>query len=181
VPALLDTLDEANNGTGTGHAGVVEEVVLDSWSHCAVLLIGDAAHATSPNMAQGAAMALEDAIVLAESLTAAASVPDAHAAYEHRRRPRTDWVLRQTHRRDRTRSLLPAARNLLLKQFGQRVFHTNYRPLRLPAAPPGGLTTAAAREHPQPSHPLLCGGTASYLWLRSNKPAGRVERRGLNP
>jgi len=128
VPTLLDALDEASNGTG--QAGAVEEVVLDSWSHGAVLLIGDAAHATSPNMAQGAAMALEDAIVLAESLTAADSIPDAFAAYERRRRPRTDWVLRQTHRRDRTRMLYPAARNLLLKRFGQRIFHANYRPLR---------------------------------------------------
>ncbi|MDN5747294.1 MAG: FAD-dependent monooxygenase [Pseudonocardia sp.] len=58
-----------------------------------MLLIGDAAHVTSPNMAQGAAMALEDAIVLAESLTAAASIPAALTAYEHRRRPRIDWVL----------------------------------------------------------------------------------------
>jgi FAD-dependent urate hydroxylase len=29
------------------------------------VLVGDAAHATSPNVAQGAAMALEDALVLA--------------------------------------------------------------------------------------------------------------------
>ena len=130
VPTLLDALDEASNGDGTGQAGAVEEVVLDSWSRGAVLLIGDAAHATSPNMAQGAAMALEDAIVLSESLTAADSIPDAFAAYERRRRPRTDWVLRQTHRRDRTRTLYPAARNLLLKRFGQRIFHANYRPLR---------------------------------------------------
>jgi len=128
VPTLLDALDEASNGTG--HAGAVEEVVLDSWSHGAVLLIGDAAHATSPNMAQGAAMALEDAIVLAECLTATAGIADGIAAYGHRRRPRTEWVLRQTHRRDRTRTLLPAVRNLLLKQFGQRIFHANYRPLR---------------------------------------------------
>jgi FAD-dependent urate hydroxylase len=55
VPTLLDTLEEASNGN-TAHAGAVEEVVLDSWSHGGVLLIGDAAHATSPNMAQGAAM-----------------------------------------------------------------------------------------------------------------------------
>jgi 2-polyprenyl-6-methoxyphenol hydroxylase-like FAD-dependent oxidoreductase len=130
VPTLLDALDEASGGNGTGHAGAVEEVVLDSWSHSAVLLIGDAAHATSPNMAQGAAMALEDAIVLSECLTAADSIPDAFAAYERRRRPRTDWVLRQTHRRDRTRTLYPAVRNLVLKRFGQRIFHANYRPLR---------------------------------------------------
>jgi len=40
-----------------------------------VLLIGDAAHATSPNMAQGAAMALEDALVLAEYLERSDSIP----------------------------------------------------------------------------------------------------------
>jgi FAD-dependent urate hydroxylase len=130
VPTLLDALDEAGSGNGTGNAGAVEEVVLDSWSHGAVLLIGDAAHATSPNMAQGAAMALEDAIVLSECLTAAAGIADGITAYELRRRPRTEWVLRQTHRRDRTRALLPAVRNLLLKQFGQQIFHANYRPLR---------------------------------------------------
>jgi 2-polyprenyl-6-methoxyphenol hydroxylase-like FAD-dependent oxidoreductase len=88
------------------------------------------AHATSPNMAQGAAMALEDAIVLAECLTAAAGIAEGLTAYERRRRPRTQWVLRQTHRRDRTRTLPLAARNRLLRHFGQRIFHSNYRPLR---------------------------------------------------
>jgi 2-polyprenyl-6-methoxyphenol hydroxylase-like FAD-dependent oxidoreductase len=130
VPTLLDALDQATNRNGTVHAGEVEEVVLDSWSHGAVLLVGDAAHATSPNMAQGAAMAVEDAIVLAESLAAATSIPDGITTHERRRRPRTDWVLRQTHHRDRTRTLHPAARNLLLKRFGPRIFRANYRPLR---------------------------------------------------
>jgi 2-polyprenyl-6-methoxyphenol hydroxylase-like FAD-dependent oxidoreductase len=128
VPALLDALEEAT--ADTVHAGPIEEVVLDSWSRGAVLLIGDAAHATSPNMAQGAAMALEDAIVLAECLTSAGSITDALTAYERRRRPRTDWVLRQTHRRDRTRTLTPAVRNLVIKRLGRRIFQANYRPLR---------------------------------------------------
>jgi 2-polyprenyl-6-methoxyphenol hydroxylase-like FAD-dependent oxidoreductase len=130
VPTLLDALDEAGNSTT--YAGAVEEVVLDSWSHGAVLLIGDAAHATSPNMAQGAATALEDAIVLAECLTAA-GIANGITVYERRRRPRTQWVLRQAHHRDRTRTLLPAVRNRLLKHFGKRIFHSNYRPLREPA------------------------------------------------
>jgi 2-polyprenyl-6-methoxyphenol hydroxylase-like FAD-dependent oxidoreductase len=86
-------------------------------------------------MAQGAAIALEDGLVLAECLTAAGSIPQALAVYERRRRPRTDWVLRQTHRRDRTRTLVPAVRNLVLKRFGRRIFHANYRPLRQPASP----------------------------------------------
>jgi 2-polyprenyl-6-methoxyphenol hydroxylase-like FAD-dependent oxidoreductase len=130
VPTVLDALDESIDGNGTGHAGAVEEVVLGSWSHGAVVLIGDAAHATSPNMAQGAAMALEDAIVLAECLTSATGITDGITAYERRRRPRTEWVLRQTHNRDRTRTLPPALRNQLLKHFGPRIFQANYRPLR---------------------------------------------------
>lgn len=130
VPDLLDALEEDGNAHGAVQAGPVEEVVLDSWSRGAVLLIGDAAHATSPNMAQGAAMGLEDAIVLAECLAAAGNITEAIAAHERRRRPRTEWVLRQTHRRDRTRSLPTAARNVVLRQFGRRIFYANYRPLR---------------------------------------------------
>ncbi|HEX5968503.1 MAG TPA: FAD-dependent monooxygenase [Intrasporangium sp.] len=129
VPTLLDAL-ETMGGERVMHAGPVEEVVLDRWSHGAVLLIGDAAHATSPNMAQGAAMAFEDAAILAESLAKATEITSALSAFEHRRRPRTDWVRRQTHRRDRARTLSPTVRDLTLRGFGTRIFHANYRPLR---------------------------------------------------
>jgi 2-polyprenyl-6-methoxyphenol hydroxylase-like FAD-dependent oxidoreductase len=40
------------------------------WHRGRVLLIGDAAHATSPHVGQGAAQAIEDAVVLAEELAA---------------------------------------------------------------------------------------------------------------
>ena len=132
VPELLDALHNTS-GDGGMQAGAIEEVVLDCWSRGAVLLIGDAAHATSPNMAQGVAMALEDALVLAKCLLQESTIAGALAAYERRRRPRTDWVLRQTHRRDRTRSLPVAIRNSVLKWFGRRLVHANYRPLRDPA------------------------------------------------
>lgn len=128
VPTLLDALDAADECLV--HAGPVEEVVLGSWSRGRVLLIGDAAHATSPNMAQGAAMALGDALVLAESLAAADCVTKALAAHEDRRRPRTEWVRTQTTRRDRARTLPPAVRALVLRSSGARMFHANYRPLR---------------------------------------------------
>jgi 2-polyprenyl-6-methoxyphenol hydroxylase-like FAD-dependent oxidoreductase len=47
------------------------------WHHGRVVLVGDAAHATSPHVGQGAAMAIEDAVVLAEELTAAGDDLDA--------------------------------------------------------------------------------------------------------
>jgi FAD-dependent urate hydroxylase len=111
------------------HFSTIEEVALDSWVRDRVVLIGDAAHATSPNMAQGAAMALEDAIVLAGCLRDIRAIPDALAAFEARRRPRTDWVRTQTHRRDHTRYLPPTVRDNVLRVFGRRIMHANYRPL----------------------------------------------------
>jgi 2-polyprenyl-6-methoxyphenol hydroxylase-like FAD-dependent oxidoreductase len=57
------------------------------WHRGRVVLIGDAAHATSPHVGQGGAMAMEDAIVLAEEVTRG----DGEAAlerYAERRYPR---------------------------------------------------------------------------------------------
>ena len=121
VPRLLEASGEA-------YFAPIEEVVAPAWTAGRVVLIGDAAHASSPNMAQGAAMAVEDALVLAE-LVAARPVEEALAAYEERRRARVAWVQKQTHRRDRTRSLPPVVRNLTLRFAAERIFRSNYRPL----------------------------------------------------
>ena len=122
---LLEELDAAADI----HVSTIEEVVLDRWARERVVLIGDASHATSPNMAQGAAMALEDALVLTDCLRKISAIPDAIAAFEARRRPRTDWVRAQTHRRDHTRYLPPTIRDNVLRFLGRRIFHANYRPL----------------------------------------------------
>jgi FAD-dependent urate hydroxylase len=97
-----------------------------------VVLVGDAAHGMSPNMAEGAALAFEDALVLAACLRDAGTVTDALAGFIARRSPRTDWVRAQTHRRDRARNLPTAVRNLTLRAFGRRIFRSNYRPLLQP-------------------------------------------------
>ena len=75
-------------------------------------------------------MALEDALVLAECLLGLKAIPSALSAFEARRRPRTDWVRAQTHRRDRTRYLPTILRNVVLRAFGGKIFRSNYRPLR---------------------------------------------------
>ena len=49
------------------------------------ILIGDAAHATTPQLASGAGMALEDGIVLAEEVSRAASLPEAFGDFMRRR------------------------------------------------------------------------------------------------
>jgi 2-polyprenyl-6-methoxyphenol hydroxylase-like FAD-dependent oxidoreductase len=123
VPHLLDQAAEA-------YFAPIEEVAPPAWTARRVVLVGDAAHASSPNMAQGAAMAVEDALVLAEMLTADQPVDQALASYVQRREARVAWVQEQTHRRDRTRSLPTPVRNLTLRLAAERIFRSNYAPLR---------------------------------------------------
>jgi 2-polyprenyl-6-methoxyphenol hydroxylase-like FAD-dependent oxidoreductase len=60
------------------------------WYDRRMLLVGDAAHAASPATGQGASMALEDAVVLAEQLRAAGEIDAAVESYTRIRRPRVD-------------------------------------------------------------------------------------------
>jgi 2-polyprenyl-6-methoxyphenol hydroxylase-like FAD-dependent oxidoreductase len=57
------------------------------WHRGRVVLVGDAAHATSPHVGQGGAMAIEDAVVLAEEVTSG-DVDTALERYVERRYPR---------------------------------------------------------------------------------------------
>jgi salicylate hydroxylase len=68
---------------------------LESWVAGRVTLLGDAAHAMLPFMGQGAATAIEDAMVLARAL--AGSAPEeALSRYEAARRERTAMVQLQS-------------------------------------------------------------------------------------
>ena len=112
------------------HVAPIEQVAEERWVRGAVVLVGDAAHGMSPNMAEGAALAFEDALVLAACLRDGGYVTEALAAFVARRHRRTGWVRTQTHRRDRTRDLPPVLRDLTLRAFGRQIFGSNYRPLR---------------------------------------------------
>jgi 2-polyprenyl-6-methoxyphenol hydroxylase-like FAD-dependent oxidoreductase len=67
------------------------------WSRGRVVLIGDAVHATTPHMAAGAMIGMEDAIVLADEL-ARADIPDALTAFEARRWDRCRMVVENSGR-----------------------------------------------------------------------------------
>jgi 2-polyprenyl-6-methoxyphenol hydroxylase-like FAD-dependent oxidoreductase len=63
------------------------------WFKGRVVLIGDAVHATTPHMASGACIGIEDAIVLAEVLARAPEVPSALQAFQDRRWERCRMVV----------------------------------------------------------------------------------------
>jgi 2-polyprenyl-6-methoxyphenol hydroxylase-like FAD-dependent oxidoreductase len=70
------------------HYGPIEWLELDRWHAGRVVLIGDAAHASSPMMGQGGCMAMEDALVLVQTLHATADLESALDTFVNRRRSR---------------------------------------------------------------------------------------------
>ncbi|MDA1477640.1 FAD-dependent monooxygenase [Bacillus changyiensis] len=71
----------------------IEQIRLtDKWYKGRVVIGGDAAHAGAPTLAQGAAMAIEDAIVLADELGHHQTIKTALQAYYERRAPRASKI-----------------------------------------------------------------------------------------
>ncbi len=82
----------------TDDAGVVyrplETFFLDGpWHRGRIALLGDAVHATTPHLGQGAGMAIEDAIVLADELARADTPEAAFAGYHARRFDRCRYIV----------------------------------------------------------------------------------------
>src|SRR5262249_31584672 len=80
--------------------------------------VGDAAHASSPMMGQGGCMAMEDACVLAEALCRGATLAEALATYELRRRPRVSWIHRESQAIAHGFRLPARGRNDAMRQLG---------------------------------------------------------------
>lgn len=68
------------------------------WHRCRVILIGDAAHATTPHLASGAGLAVEDALVLCELLERGGLLEDALAEFVARRYERCRMVVENSAR-----------------------------------------------------------------------------------
>ena len=98
---------------------------LPRWGSGPVTLLGDAAHPALPFLAQGGAMAVEDAVVLADELGKSPDDP-AHAlrTYEHRRMPRTARVMREAARTGHIYHLwgpLAFGRHLVMRARGEKL------------------------------------------------------------
>ncbi len=82
----------------------IEEVALEPpWHSGRVLVIGDAAHASPPYLAQGAAMAIEDSVVLAEEMSEGDDIDDVIVRFTARRFPRADFIRSTSMERNRQR------------------------------------------------------------------------------
>jgi 2-polyprenyl-6-methoxyphenol hydroxylase-like FAD-dependent oxidoreductase len=109
---------------------------LESWHKGRAILIGDAAHAVSPNSGQGASMALEDAMYLSLLLRDESFDHErAFARFEHDRKPRVERIVAEGRRRARDKKVVTplqsALRNVFLaaifRLFGERSQDWLYR------------------------------------------------------
>jgi 2-polyprenyl-6-methoxyphenol hydroxylase-like FAD-dependent oxidoreductase len=103
------------------------------WYRGRVLLIGDAAHASSPLMGQGGCMAMEDALILAEELSQAPTLENALRAYVMRRKSRVEWVQQQSLATAKNLGTPPSARNPILRERGEEMMRARFTPLLPPA------------------------------------------------
>jgi FAD-dependent urate hydroxylase len=83
-----------------------------TWHKGPMVIVGDAAHAPSPTAGQGASMAAEDAVVLAQCLRDLPDIPEALAAYERLRRSRTERIVAQGARTGSAKTAGPVGRVL---------------------------------------------------------------------
>jgi len=82
------------------------------WQDGRAVLVGDAAHAPSPSSGQGASLAVEDAVVLAQLLRDAPAAKTALAAYERARRERVERIVKWAARVNSSKAAGPVGRRI---------------------------------------------------------------------
>ncbi|MFQ6185836.1 FAD-dependent monooxygenase [Sinorhizobium meliloti] len=117
------------------HRAILQEVPAKRWIADRHVLIGDAAHACSPSMAQGAGMAIEDAVVLAELVAKGGPIDRILEGFHQARIGRVAWVQKKSRARDKLRSGSSTIRNAVLRLFGDGLYRRTYEPLTRPLLP----------------------------------------------
>lgn len=115
----IEATIEAADPSTISRAGIYETRPLRHWSIGRVTLLGDAAHAMTPNMGQGACQAIEDAVVLGRCLREEHDISTALRHYEMRRSKRVQRVALLSRRIGWLAQLehLCEVRNTLMKQW----------------------------------------------------------------
>jgi 2-polyprenyl-6-methoxyphenol hydroxylase-like FAD-dependent oxidoreductase len=91
---LLGELREGLSASSIIVCRPLEAILLPRpWHRGRIQLIGDAVHATTPHLASGAGIAIEDSLVLSEELAKTTDIPDALQSFEARRWERCRLVV----------------------------------------------------------------------------------------
>ncbi|MFH5823157.1 FAD-dependent monooxygenase [Georgenia sp. AZ-5] len=94
---LADIRESITSSQGIVYSPLVEVQVPLPWHKGRVIVLGDAVHTAVPHLTQGAGMALEDAVVLADEVTRDRPIEESLVAVEALRYPRVDLVFNASH------------------------------------------------------------------------------------
>ena len=89
---LAELRDSIRDDASINYTPLEQVVVREPWFRGRIAIAGDAAHTSTPHLAQGAAMAVEDAVTLAAALDEHSSLSRALDAWYRRRRDRALFV-----------------------------------------------------------------------------------------
>lgn len=92
-PRIAGLAEQITDDDGVVYKPLEWHFLDGNWYKGRVVLIGDAAHGTTPHLGQGAGLAIEDSLVLAEELAQSASVEEAFARYQERRFDRCKYIV----------------------------------------------------------------------------------------
>ncbi|UKD55662.1 FAD-dependent monooxygenase [Amycolatopsis sp. FU40] len=94
-----------------GRPGILEDIpTVRTWHRGRIVLVGDAAHPTSPSSGQGASQAVESSLELARALRDAPDVATAFAQYEAARRERVERIIARAAKINNDKAAGPVAR-----------------------------------------------------------------------
>lgn len=92
-PLIAKYVEQITDDEGVVYKPLDWLLLEGDWYQGRSILIGDAAHATTPHLGQGAGMAIEDSLVLAEELENADSIALAFAKFQQRRAERCAYIV----------------------------------------------------------------------------------------
>ena len=88
--------DDITDNDGVVYRPLEWLMIEGDWHKGRVALLGDAVHSTTPHLGQGAGLAIEDALVIADELSKAANPIEAFENYRARRFERCDYVVKSS-------------------------------------------------------------------------------------
>jgi 2-polyprenyl-6-methoxyphenol hydroxylase-like FAD-dependent oxidoreductase len=94
APAIRALAEQITDDDGVVYRPLEVLLLEAAWYRGRMLLLGDAVHASTPHLGQGAGMAFEDGLVLAEELARHDDIAPALAAWFHRRFDRCAYIVR---------------------------------------------------------------------------------------
>lgn len=94
APAIRALAEQITDNDGVVYRPLEGLLIEGPWHKGRVVLLGDAVHATTPHLGQGAGLAIEDSLVLADELARHDDMEDALTAYRDRRFERCAYIVR---------------------------------------------------------------------------------------